>query len=417
MSLGGFSAFAGRVGRNLAFKTLTEIAGRLLSFLFYMALARWLGAGQFGLFSLVNSVGAIAVFLVDPGVNITFIRSASRAPGHLENTSASILGLKLALSFLTVTACVVYGALAGYDAYMIGLLGLMGAQMAGFALMEFAGAIFQAREEMWAETFLLSVGRTAVVIIAIGALALGAGVGMTLLAMTVTQGVAVVWAFAWTVKRGVPLTVGFDVLSWGGLLRDSVPLGAASFFTVLFYRVDVAMAPFLGVTLPDLGFYSAGVKILDVALSAPSLFYAALFPTLSALVGGDRRGFVKWADRSLAIVTAGGIVVAMAGILFSREIITFIFTESFAPAERPMKLLFVASAVMFARHGLMMTLLLDNRTRQAVSVAVVTVVLNVVFNLVLTPQFGLMGMAGAKLGSDIALVGMAGYLWMLRRKA
>jgi len=410
-------SLAARVGRNLVFKTLTEIAGRLLSFLFYMALARWLGAEQFGLFSLVNSVGAIAVFLVDPGVNITFIRSVPRTPGHLEDTAARILRLKLALSAITVTVCVVYGVAAGYGMYMTGLLGLMGAQMAGFALMEFAGAIFQAREEMWVETFLLSVGRTAVVIIAIGALALGAGVAMTLLAMTLTQGAAVVWAFAWTVKRGVPLKGEWDVFSWGQLLRDSVPLGAASFFTVLFYRVDVAMAPFLGVALPDLGFYSAGVKILDVALAAPSLFYSALFPTLSALAGDDRRGFVKWADRSLAAVTAIGIVGAVAGILFSREIITVIFTESFAPAERPLKLLFVASAVMFARHGLMMTLLLDARARQAVTFAAVTVVVNVVLNLVLTPQFGVMGMAGAKLGSDIALVGMAGYIWFLRRRA
>jgi O-antigen/teichoic acid export membrane protein len=406
-----------RVGKNLAFKSLTEIVGRLLSFLFYMALARWLGAEQFGIFSLASSVGAIAVFLADPGLNITFIRSVPRTPGHLENTAARILGLKLVLSGLTVTVCVVYGALSGYGLYMIGLLGLMGAQMAGFAMMEFAGAIFQAREEMWAETFLLSVSRTAVIIIAIGALALGAGVGITLLAMTLTQGAAVVWAFAWTSKRGVPLAGGWDPFSWGRLLRDSVPLGAATFFTVLFYRVDVAMAPFMGVTLHDLGFYSAGVKILDVALAAPSLFYSALFPTLSALAGGDRRGFVKWADRSLMAVTAAGIVMAVAGILFSREIITVIFTESFAPAERPMKLLFVASAVMFVRHGLMMTLLLDARARQAVTFAAVTVVANVALNLVLTPQFGVMGMAGAKLGSDIALIGMAGYLWISRRRA
>lgn len=417
MSHGGFSAFVAKAGRNLAFKTVTEIAGRLLSFLFYMAMARWLGAEQFGLFSLVNSVGAIAVFLVDPGLNITLIRSVPRTPGHLENAAARILTLKLALSAITVAVCVVYGALSGYGMYMLGLLGLMGAQMAGFAMMEFAGAIFQAREEMWAETYLLSVGRTAVVILAIAALALGAGVGMTLLVMTVTQGVAVVWAFAWTVKRGVPLTGGWDVFSWGQLLRDSVPLGAASFFTVLFYRVDVAMAPFLGITLADLGFYSAGVKILDVWLAAPSLFYSALFPTISALAGSDRRGFVKWADRSLAIVAALGIVGAVVGILFSREIVTIIFTHSFAPAERPLKLLFIASAVMFVRHGLMMTLLLDNRSRQAVSLAVVTVAVNVAFNLVLTPQFGVMGMAGAKLGSDIALVGMASYIWFSSRKA
>ena len=417
MNPNSFRGFTARAGRNLAFKTLTEITGRLLSFLFYMAMARWLGVEQFGLFALVNSVGAIAVFLVDPGLNITLIKNVSRAPGHLESSSAKIAALKLSLSALTVAVCVGYGILSGYGWYVVALLALMGAQMAGFAMMEFAGAIFQARQEMWAETFLLSVGRTAVVVLAIAALALGAGVGVTLLVMTLTQGVAVLWAFTWSVKRGVVLKDGWDVVSWSALLRDSVPLGAATFFTILFYRVDVAMAPFLGVTLPDLGFYSAGVKILDVWLAVPSLLYSALFPTLSALAGSDRRGFVKWADRSLAIVVVGGIVGSAAGIVFSREIITVIFTESFLPAEKTLKIFFIASIAMFARHGLMMTLILDNRSRQVVSVASVTVVVNVVFNLVLTPQFGVMGMAGAKLCSDIALVGMAGYIWFSSRRA
>lgn len=417
MSLNSFRGFTARAGRNLAFKTLTEITGRLLSFLFYMAMARWLGAEQFGLFSLVNSVGAIAVFLVDPGLNITLIRNVPRAPSHLESVAAKIAALKLSLSALMVAVCVVYGVLSGYGWYVVTLLALMGAQMAGFAMMEFAGAVFQAREEMWAETFLLGVGRTAVVVFAILTMALGAGVGVTLLVMTIAQGAAVLWAFTWAVKRGVILKDGWDVASWGALLRDSVPLGAAAFFTILFYRVDVPMAPFLGVTLPDLGFYSAGVKILDVWLAAPSLLYSALFPTLSALAGTDRRGFVKWADRSLAVVTAGALVGSAAGIVFSREIITVIFTESFLPAEKTLKVLFIASIAMFVRHGLMMTLILDDRSRQAVNLAAATVVVNVVFNLALTPGFGVMGMAGAKLCSDIALAGMAGYLWISSRRA
>lgn len=102
-----------RIGKNLVFKTVTEFIGRVLSFVFYVALARWLGEAAFGAFSLLYSVTAMLVFIVDPGLNMSLIRKAPRSPGFLESMSGPALGLKLSLSAVMVAASAAYGFLGG----------------------------------------------------------------------------------------------------------------------------------------------------------------------------------------------------------------------------------------------------------------------------------------------------------------
>jgi len=265
------------MGKNLVFKVLTELVGRVLSFVFYIALARWLGEEPFGVFSLLYSVTAIAVFLVDPGLNLSMIRDAPRQEEYLEKKAGAILGLKLVLSGLTVAVCLAYGLAAGYSMNMMALLALMGIQMSSYALLEFAGAVFQAREEMQVETFLMGAGKLGVTCAAIAAVAAGGGLLITLVVMTAAQVSAAVWALTWASRKGAHVGIRFEIGEWMALLGKSAPLAAVTFFTIDYYRVDVALAPFIGIGLRDIGLYSAGVKIIDVWLAAPTLAVAAVF--------------------------------------------------------------------------------------------------------------------------------------------
>ncbi|MBI5816510.1 MAG: oligosaccharide flippase family protein [Nitrospinae bacterium] len=405
-----------KVTRNLLFKTLTEGAGRLLSLLFYVALARWLGEEPFGVYSILYSVAAIAVFLADPGLNTALIRQAPRDKEHLDETAGAILGLKLLLSAGVVGLCVGYGALAGYDLKMGALMALMGAQMAGFAVMEYAGAVFQAREQMHLETWVMSAGKFGVTILAIVALAAGGGLGVVLTVMAVAQGVAAAWALYWTGRQGVKLTLRFDPARWGKLLKDSVPLAAVTFFTLMFYRIDIPLAPFLGVGMADVGYYSAGVKILDVWLAAPTLAVSAVFPTLSAFAAAERGTFVKWTNRLLIALGLAGAVGAGVISAFSEELITFIFSARFIPAAGPLYWLMGASVFMFVRHGLLYALILDGRQGRAVGLAAAAVGVNVTLNAFLATNWGITGMAAAKLLSDAALMAGAGYFWIIRMR-
>jgi len=400
-----------KVTRNLVFKTITEAAGRILALVFYMALARLLGEEPFGVYSLLYSVAAIAIFIVDPGLNTALIRLAPRKKEHLNETAGAVLGLKLILSALVVVLCLFYGAAAGYGLKMSFLLALMGAQMAGFALMEYAGAIFQAREQMHYETWVMSVGKFAVTIPAIGVVLAGGRLTVVMIAMTLLQIAAVAWAFTWTSRMGVKLDIRFDLKEWGELLKDSIPLGGVMFFTILYSRIDIPLAPFLNISLSDVGYYSAGMKILDVWMAVPTLAMSAFFPTLSSFAALDRGAFAKWANRLVMALFVAGLAGAVAMTLFSQEIVTLVFSDRFLPAVVPLNLLLGASVFIFVRHGFLNALVLDGRQGQAVTLTALAVPVNVAFNFILAPLWGITGMAAAKLIADALLAVSSGYTW------
>jgi len=400
-----------RIGKNLAFKTLTELIGRVLSFVFYIFLARWLGDAAFGAFSLLYSVTAVVVFLVDPGLNTLLIRQTPRDPAFLQKSTGALFGLKLVLSVATVAVSMVYAALAGYGPEMMTLMALMGAQMAAFALTEYFSAIFQAREKMELETLIMGAGKVVVTGCAIGAVVAGADLAWTVAAMTAAQVAVAGWSARWTAGRGVSLRPQWSAGLWAGFLTTSIPLAAVTFFTIAFYRIDVIIAPFLGLTFQQIGWYSAGVKILDVALAVPTLVMAAAFPTLSGLAGSDYPRFRSMTNRAIIALGAAGAAMGAVISLLSFELVTGIFGKNFAPAAAALGVLGVAAFLMYLRHGLVIALIIDRRHAAAAWLAAVALPLNIVLNAALVPAAGITGAALAKLMTDLLLVGAAGLYW------
>ncbi len=402
---------ARRMGVNVGFKAATELINRLLSFLFYLALARWLGEADFGLFNLLYAVGAIAVLAVDPGLNLSLIRLAPRREGYLEDAASAVLGLKLSLVVPSLLVCVGYGAAVGFDASRLGLLALMGINMAGFALTEYGAALVQARERMGAETWLMGWAKLAVTGAALTALWMGANLTGALVAMTVAQAGAAYWALRWVAASGVPVAPTVDVARWGHLLKDALPLAAMTIMTVIFYRIDVAVAPFVGLDLVSLGHYTAGVKLLDVWLAAPTLIMSALFPTLSRLSESDFGAYRRYTLRAVAgLATLGGIG-AIVGWLFAGPLVTLLFSERFAPAAGAAAVLAVAGMGMFVRHAFMQGLALEGKALFGAYLATMATAIDIALIAVLVGPAGIVGMAWAKVIADLFLATAAGYLW------
>ncbi|MBF0170342.1 MAG: oligosaccharide flippase family protein [Nitrospinae bacterium] len=402
---------ARRMGVNVGFKAATELINRLLSFVFYMALARWLGESDFGLFNLLYAVGAMAVLAIDPGVNLSLIRLAPRRPGFLDRMAGAALGLKLSLLVPTLLLCVAYGWLAGYDPSLIALLTLMGVNMAGFALTEYAAALMQARERMGAETWLMGLGKTVVTGAALLALALDANLTLTLAAMTVAQVGAAWWTLRWVAAEGAPVAPRIDFGRWKELLTDALPLAAMTFMTVIFYRIDVAVAPFVGIDLASLGHYTAGVKLLDVWLAAPTLIMAALFPTLSRLSQSDFAAYRRYTLRAALGLGALGLIGAVAGGYLAGPLVTLLFSDRFAPATGATAVLAVAGVGMFVRHVFMQGLALEGKALFGSFLAAMATAVDIALLAALVGPTGIVGMAWAKVVADLFLAGTAGYLW------
>ncbi|HEB72387.1 MAG TPA: hypothetical protein ENI77_07175 [Nitrospirae bacterium] len=401
-----------RIGKNLVFKTATELIARVLSFAFYIVLARWLGEAAFGTFSLLYSVTAIVVFLGDPGLNILLIRQASRDSDFLENMAGAILALKALLCVAVIIVSSGYGYLAGYDLKMIGLFGLMGANMAAFSLADYAGAIFQSKEKMHIETVLMGAGKITVTGAAIMAMLLGSDIAITLIIMTVAQITATTAILTWTARYGVNIKPRWSARSWRNLLRQAWPLALILFFTIAFYRIDIALAPLLGVGLQQIGIYSAAIKLVDLSLVFPTLVMAAAFPTLSRMADEEYGQFKKWMNIIIASLGLIGLLIGGAIIPLSHNIIDLVFGPRFVSAGKPLVLLAMAMTFMFIRHAALNALIIVGASYNAVLLVAGALFVNISLNILLVPSAGITGAATAKLVTDIALTIGALLVWL-----
>ncbi|HJM82384.1 MAG TPA: oligosaccharide flippase family protein [Nitrospinota bacterium] len=401
-----------KIGTNLAYKTTTELIGRVLAFIFYMMIARWLGEVAFGTFSLVYSVLAVLVFLVDPGLNLLLIRQGSRDSNFIDSALGGMLGLKVTLSFLMTTIALVYAVLGGFETTVIWIFFLLGIQMAGFAITEYASAIFQSQEKMQYETMIMGASKIAVTGLASLCLALGAGLLFAVAVMTLVQSVAAICSLSFTFRQGyTSILPSFAVPQWANLLRQAFPLAAITFFVIAFYRIDIAIAPFLGMGLAEIGWYSSGVKLLDVALAVPTLGMAAAFPTLSRLAAQDRSRFLRLSNLLLLAIALSGLTCALLVFFFAKNIVLTIFGAGFVPAVSSTSLLGIASFFVFTRHGLLTLMILDGKSDSAVKIVAIGLAVNITCNLMLIPTNGAIGAAWSKVITDLSVCIAGSWVW------
>ncbi len=399
---------AKRMGKNLFYKLSTEGIARTASFLFYAMIARKLGESGLGTYNLLFSITAVLVFITDPGLNLALIKSAPRKKDYIEEYIGHILSLKIVLCLLMLLASLFYGWTIFSQKELLPLLIMMSAYMALFSLSEFAGAIFQAREEMYMESLFIGMGRIIVVSCAILALMMGYGLKGMLSFIVFAQLSVTMGSFFLTYKIGIPIRYEFQPKKWIIIFKEGLPLGIITFFTITYYRMDVIIAPNLHLSLGEIGIYSAGIKIIDVLLAIATLAMAAFFPTLSKIWKTDYVLFARWTNKIMALMLLLGIIVGSIIFIYSDKISIIVFGNAFVGTGKPLKLLGLAIPLMFLRHTSIHTLILEERPNIACLLTGIAILVNVLLNVLLTTSHGIIGMATAKLFTELFLFMTAG---------
>src|SRR5712691_6747759 len=91
--------------KNYAYKLAGEFGARLLSTVFLLFLARFVGAAEFGVYSTAFAFASVFIILVDLGTNSILTREIARYPETRPQIIASVNFLK------TVTAVVMLSCL------------------------------------------------------------------------------------------------------------------------------------------------------------------------------------------------------------------------------------------------------------------------------------------------------------------
>lgn len=404
----------GALGAGAGLMVGGRLAGRGLGFLVAVILARSLGAGLFGIYTLgwtlLRAVGALATLGNEHGV-LRF--AAPNWPG--EKAAARRIALRggaVAVAAGAAAGLGLFLAAGWLEARVFALPGLARVlRLVAVALPLLAGARVLAagtrvsrdmRPSVWAE----DVTQPAAHLLFLGlALAVGWGLLGAVGALVASYGVSLALA-AWYLRR----------LLGGAAPGDSPAVGVRE---LVAFSFPAALAGALGnyvlwVDRLILGAFrsAAEVGVYQVAmqLSAPFVVVVAalgaaiapLIPAASAgeagRLGGPFRACTRWGlDACLALF----LVVALAG----SDLVLVLFGGEYHAAVAPLVVLAAARVAVAAAGPAGMVLILSGRQRRWLAITGGALAAGVLLQLALVPRFG---MLGAAVATGTALVAMNG---------
>jgi O-antigen/teichoic acid export membrane protein len=372
--------------------------------------ARVAGPQGFGRFQFALALTLLLSFLVTLGLPKLLVRELARHPDETKDRVDSAL-------FVALTAGLAVTGLLFATSRLLDV-GTSLVVMAGLALTADSAtrivmAPFWAFERMRYEAITIGVQETAFVILTVVALVRGRAVEGVMLAYLVSRviGFSVAWLIA-SSGLGCRTRPRWHWQVLRPMIRTTTPFAIDEALSLAYIRVDaVLLGIFKGPTA--VGLYQAATNLVLYLNILPRTLNMSMFPQMSRAWPSRPHEVRQLRDASLRLLAAIAVPIMVGSFLLAPRIIEFVYGPGFDRAAVAYRLLAVIIPVRMLGNTLGTALTsIDRQTQRTVIVGMAAVV-NIGLNLVLIPQWSILGAVVATLVTEFGV--FFAYALLLRR--
>ena len=383
---------------NAGYRLFADVASKVASLVFFVVMARELGASHFGVFTFALAFVILATTFANFGQDVVLTREVARDRSRLGGYFANTLAIKIVLATSSLAVAVGVAAVAGVDRETLEVLLLLGAAVVLELLMATCFASYQAFERL--EFIPVALISQRVVTAAVGIAALIHGAGVVAVSAIYLAGAALGFALAlWFLVRKIARPrLEVEPRRWWPLMRASLAIGLAGVFAIVLFRVDTAM---LAAFKPKevVGRYGAAYRLLEATLFVAWSVGAAAYPVFSRLTAVSVPSVGLVFQRSLKLAVALTLPLAAGSLVLAQPLLRLLYGSSYENAATALRLLAPAIALYPICYITGYLLVSQDRQRVLTWVYGLVALENVLANLVLIPWLSL---NGAALGTSIS---------------
>lgn len=388
------------VAKNTVVLLLADIASRALRFFFIIYIARYLGVEDFGTISFALAFGYIFSVLADMGLSILLVREVAKDRSAEGRYLGNVATLKLCLGFLFFLSIVVAINLMGYPSQTKVVVYLIAGYIYCCSFTDTFSSIFRANERMEFQSVSILLDSGLLLLGTLFAISRGYGVvafAFVYLAVGIIVLLYSIIVCAW--KFSFP-RIRFEFSFWKRCLSEAWPIGVLSVCVMFNFRLDSVMLSMIKGE-EAVGFYSAAYKLSEAATVIPSVFALAIFPVLSKFYASDRERFTDVINKSIKYLLSMALPMALIITFLSRQIIEFVYSGKYSESIPALQILIWASATMYITMLLGSAFITAYKQITQMVLAIISVLVNFVLNIILIPGFGYNGAAAATLISEV----------------
>jgi len=393
------------IAKNTSYFTVALILQKVISFSYFIILARYLGPEDLGKYYFAISFTTIFSIIIDLGFAGVLIREVAKDNARAERFLGSILAMKIPLTIVSFAAAAAMINAFGYPDIT---KYLVYSSMACMALDSFTLSFFStirgfhnlAHESAGSIVFQLIVITLGVILIKAGAglklmflpliaaSAFNFFYSMYLVAMRFKIKIRPVWDFP-RIKHIVSISIAFTL--YGVLNRvytflDSVLLSLLS--------GDRAV-----------GIYQVAFKMIIALQFLPMAFAASLYPALSLYWVKNKGQLSVTFERAMNYLIIISVPISI-GIIMIADKIVLIFKSGYSEAVLPLQITIAQLLFTFINFPIGSLLNACDRQKQNTYIMGAVALTSAILNLILIPRIGVIGASIASSVSGILQVAL-----------
>lgn len=405
------------LARNAAWMFIGAGLRVVIQGLYFIAIARTLGANKYGAFIGVLALVGIAVPFGDLGTGNLLVKNVSRDKSRFATYWGRALVTTAASGSVLITTVLLLSHFVLPSTIPLRLVLLVSvSDIFGLNIITTCGQAFQAFDRLnWmaALSVLISAGRL---------------IGASVLIGIRPHPSALQWAYAYSCSTIlVAATASFLVWSKLGTpdinwrrsiaeVREGCYFSASLSAQTVYNDIDKTMLARLG-TLEATGIYGAAYRLIDVCFVPVSSLLAASYPSFFRAGADGIRSCLSYAKPLLLRAMAYSVLIC-AAVLLSAGAVPYILGPQFARTTEALRWLAVLPFLKVLHYFFSNALTGAGHQGIRTSIQVVVALFNVVINLWIIPLYSWRGAAWSSIASDALLAfGIGTAAFVLSRRS
>ena len=393
--------------RNLSWNFAGQILAKFSLLLFHILFANLVGTKEYGEFSFVFVAGIIILQpSLDMGLNQLITKWVSRGNTAVIRNSFQI---KSRVSVVLLPLVILLGWWHEINPI---LLGTMMIYFLINTIQQSLFAILRGLEDLRPESVTVALQNLlalAVIWIFSNLEINESWVGSLVLMLKICTGTILVSGIIWKKYRLKLKNYEHSktLQSTSDLWQEAITLGLVLFLIQLYFRIDTIMLGLLS-SKTEVGLYSVAFNLMEGTFFIPSIVMAAIFPGLS-----QTKEFLNYFRKGLLLLSLTGIAVGGVVYLLAEIIIKMFFAQEFHGSSEILKILALAIPIIFWGYLMTQSLVALDHNRIYLAITAFAVLLNVLLNYWLIPEYGAEGAAIATVITE-ALIPLSCFIMILK---
>jgi O-antigen/teichoic acid export membrane protein len=399
-----------RFVRNSVLLVAVEIIAKTLGVVFFALIARFLGAGEVGLYAFALAVANFVVIPARFGFENLVQREVGREPA---STRHYLWGVGAVKGLISLGILGLFGiALAVTGRQDLTILLLAAGFTLMFSCMEFLNAFFRANQRPEFELMVRLLFSLSNLLLGLLVLYAGWRLRGVLLVQLINVAVAVIIGTLILAHRPSGRCPVINGSVWG-YVAAATPF--AGILVSLYFSNQIGIIVlklFTGTT--EVGYFAAALRLFDSLTLIPAAIMGAFLPIMSRLYVRSVGGFARTLRFTVKYLFILSVPLVVLLAILARPIVVFLYGESFLPSAPALRILSLPLLFSFWNYACTNVLIARNEEGPLLWLTWLTAGIHVTANFLLISVFSYLGACLAILTTQ-GIFGIILYGLQLRR--